>query len=131
MLFNNKPAEPSVRVANPGASVPVDFSWAGSVHWHAVGADGKWAMDRLLEYGVETGHIAQVDTATGHANINVDAAGENNIVLYPGANHAITDAIIGAALSEASAGDFLLMQNETCGQAYAAKTAKTPTTNNL
>ena len=65
-----------------------------------------------------------VDTPTGHANIHVDAAGDNNIVLYPGANNAITGQMIGAALSGASAGDFLLMQNETCGQAYAARTGK-------
>ena len=94
-------------------------------HIGAVGPDGKWAVERLLEYGVETQHIAAVDVATGHANINVDAGGENNIVLFAGANHAITDQMIGAALAEASPGDFLLMQNETCGQVYAAQTAKT------
>ena len=94
-------------------------------HIGAVGADGNWAVERLLEYGVETQHIATVDTATGHANINVDAQGENNIVLFAGANHAITDQMIGAALTEASPRDFLLMQNETCGQAFAAETAKT------
>ena len=94
-------------------------------HIGAVGADGRWATDRLLEYGVETQHIHVAGVATGHANINVDAAGENNIVLFPGANHAITDQMIGAALAEASPGDILLMQNETCGQVYAAQTAKT------
>lgn len=99
---------------------------AGRVaHIGAVGADGKWAVDRLLEYGVDTRHIAQVDVPTGHANINVDEGGENNIVLYSGANHAIRKQLIGAALTEASPGDVLLMQNETNGQLYAAKTAKT------
>ena len=110
-----------------GANMSVAAARAAArvAHVGAVGADGKWARDRLMEYGVDTRHIAVVDAPTGHANINVDASGENNIVLLPGANHAITEAMIGTALSEASPRDFLLMQNETCGQLYAAKTART------
>ncbi|MEW9920541.1 ribokinase [Marimonas sp. MJW-29] len=110
-----------------GANMSVAAARAAArvAHLGAVGPDGKWAVERLLEYGVDTRHIATVGTATGHANINVDAGGENNIVIFPGANHAISEAMIGAALAEASPGDFLLMQNETCGQAYAAATAKT------
>jgi len=95
------------------------------MHIGALGADGAWALERLLEYGVDTQHITVLDTATGHANIHVDAHGENNIVLFPGANHKISDGMIGAALAEASPGDFLLMQNETLGQVYAGRTAKT------
>ncbi|NNK15765.1 MAG: ribokinase [Sulfitobacter sp.] len=106
-------------------SVAAARAAARAAHIGAVGPEGKWAVDRLLEYGVDTRHIAQVTTATGHANINVDAAGENNIVIFRGANHEITEQMIGAALSEASPGDFLLMQNETCGQIYAAETGKT------
>ncbi|MGD9294022.1 MAG: ribokinase [Roseobacter sp.] len=94
------------------------------VHVGAVGADGRWASDRLMEYGVDTRHIAVVDRPTGHANIFVDESGENAIVLLPGANHAISDDTIGAALSEASAGDIFLAQNETNGQAYAARMAQ-------
>lgn len=110
-----------------GANMSVAAARAAArvVHIGAVGADGKWAVDRLLEYGVDTRHISTVVDATGHANINVDAMGENNIVLHPGANHAITDQMIGAALSEAGPGDFLLMQNETSGQTFAARTART------
>ena len=110
-----------------GANMSVAAARAGArvVHIGAVGADGDWAKDRLLEYGVDTQHISKVTSPTGHANICVDPGGENSIVLYPGANHAITKQMIGAALSEASPGDFLLMQNETLGQNYAAETAQT------
>jgi len=110
-----------------GANMSVAAARAGAriEHIGAVGQDGKWAVERLLEYGVDTRHVAILDTATGHANINVDQDGENNIVLFAGANHGITDQMIGAALTEASPGDVLLMQNETLGQSYAAKTAKT------
>jgi len=93
-------------------------------HIGAVGDDGRWTRERLMEYGVEVQHIARIEGPTGHANITVDAQGENSIVLFPGANVQLTEAIIGAALTEASPGDFLLMQNETNGQEYAASTAQ-------
>jgi len=93
-------------------------------HIGAIGKEGRWTCERLMEYGVDTPHIAQISEPTGHANIVVDAEGENSIVLFQGANVQLTEAIIGAALTEASPGDFLLMQNETNGQDYAATTAK-------
>ena len=110
-----------------GANMSVAAARAAArvMHIGALGQDGTWALERLLEYGVDTPHITVVDQATGHANIVVDDAGENNIVLFAGANHEITDQMIGAALTEASPRDWLLMQNETNGQPYAAETAKT------
>ena len=110
-----------------GANMSVAAARAGArvTHIGAVGVDGKWARDRLLEYGVETQHISVVPVPTGHANICVAEDGENSIVLFAGANHKVDDRMIGAALAEASPGDFLLMQNETLGQEFAAPTAKT------
>lgn len=106
-------------------SVAAARAAARTIHIGAVGEDGKWAVERLLEYGVDTRHIATLpEIPTGHAIINVDDAGENAIVLLPGANHVISEAAIGAALSEASPGDTLLIQNETNNQAYAAEMAK-------
>jgi ribokinase len=110
-----------------GANMSVAAARAAArvVHIGAVGRDGVWARDRLLEYGVDTQHIHTVNMATGHANISVDADGENSIVLFPGANDQLTKQMIGAALTEASSGSWVMMQNETSGQAYAAQTAKT------
>lgn len=109
-----------------GANMSVAAARAAAhvAHIGAVGGDGIWAMDRLTEYGVDTRHIATLETPTGHAIIMVDGAGENAIILFPGANQQITAAALGAALSEAAAGDTLLMQNETNGQAQAAEMAK-------
>ncbi|MEX5598235.1 ribokinase [Pseudophaeobacter sp. C1-32P7] len=106
-----------------GANMSVAAARAGShvCHIGAVGADGRWAVDRLLEYGVDTRHIAQIDTPTGHAIIAVDQDGENQIILFPGANRAISPDQIGQALSAASAGDILVMQNETNLQVDAAR----------
>jgi ribokinase len=92
------------------------------VHIGAVGADGRWAKDLLTEYGVDTRHIAVVDEVTGHAIILLDPAGENTIVINPGANHAISRDHIGLALAEASPGDMLVLQNETSEQAFCAET---------
>lgn len=113
--LGGKGANMSVAAARAGARVS---------HIGAVGPEGRWTRDRLMEYGVDTPHIAQIDAPTGHANIVVDQNGENSIVLFQGANVDLTEAIIGAALIEASPRDFLLMQNETNGQEYAATTAQ-------
>ncbi|CUH86533.1 Ribokinase [Phaeobacter sp. CECT 5382] len=109
-----------------GANMSVAAARAGSVVHHigAVGPEGGWAVQRLMEYGVDTRRIASVDVPTGHAIIAVDEAGENQIILFPGANRSITQDQIGLALSQASAGDILVLQNETNLQAEAAKMAR-------
>ena len=109
-----------------GANMSVAAARAAARVYHigAVGPDGVWASDRLLEYGVDTRHIARVADPTGHANICVDENGENEIVLFAGANRAISEAMIGKALAEASPGDSFVTQNETSGQAYAADMAR-------
>lgn len=109
-----------------GANMSVAAARAAArvVHVGAVGPDGAWAIERLMEYGVDTRHITQADMPTGHAIIYVDPQGENSIVIYHGANHAISAEMIGRALSEASPGDSFVTQNETSGQAEAVRMAK-------
>lgn len=115
--LGGKGANMSVAIARAAARV---------THIGAVGPEGGWTVDRLLEYGVDTRRIATLtDHATGHANISVDETGENQIVVFPGANRAITKDMVGAALSDAAAGDILVMQNETNCQEYAARMART------
>ncbi|MDX1782202.1 MAG: ribokinase [Thalassovita sp.] len=107
-----------------GANMSVAAARAGAHVHHigAVGTDGQWAIDRLAEYGVDTRTIATLDTLTGHAVIALDDAGENHIIVFPGANQAISRDAVGLALSDAAPGDILLMQNETNEQAFAAET---------
>ena len=109
-----------------GANMSVAAARAAArvCHIGCLGPDGAWAAERLLEYGVDTRFIAVQSEATGHAIIAVDTAGENSIVLYPGANHQQSQTVIAKALSQAHAGDWLLLQNETNTQSYAATTAK-------
>ena len=93
-------------------------------HIGAVGTDGRWAVERLLEYGVDTRQIAEVDVETAQAIIAVDDHGENSIILHSGANQAIPSSLIEAALSQASTSDWFVCQNETNQQRYAMELAK-------
>ncbi|WP_371224797.1 ribokinase [Roseovarius sp. 2305UL8-3] len=108
-----------------GANQSVAAALAGSqvTHIGAVGPDGGWAVEALMGYGVITSQIATVDTPTAHAIINVDRAGENAIVIYPGANHEQSLSWLETALSIASHSDLLLLQNETSLQVEAAEMA--------
>ncbi len=93
-------------------------------HIGAVGEDGRWAIQRLMEYGVDTRNIAVLDTETAQAMIMVDPQGENAIVLYPGANAVIPQVTLQAAIAEAETGDWLIIQNETNLQRTAAEMGK-------
>ena len=111
-FLGGKGANMSVAAARAAAHV---------CHVGAVGADGAWAVERLMEYGVDTRHIQKVAVPTGHAIVAVEPGGENQIVIFPGANRAIPEVAVQAALSEAAAGDSLLIQNETNAQCLAAR----------
>ncbi|SMX26177.1 Ribokinase [Pelagimonas phthalicica] len=108
-----------------GANMSVAVQRAGSpcVHIGSVGEDGDWALDRLRASGVDTDHV-HISQPTGHAIINVDDAGENAIVLYPGANRHVSMGSVQAALAEAKPGELFVTQNETNGQVEAAQLAK-------
>lgn len=113
--LGGKGANQSVAAARMGAEVH---------HLGAVGPEGRWTVDRLAELGVRVGEVMVADVATGHAIIAVDPAGENAIVLYPGANRAMTGCYVEAALARARPRDTLLLQNETGEQAVAARVAQ-------
>ena len=113
--LGGKGANQSIAVAKAGGQV---------FHIGAIGADGGWLADQMADAGVDTQFLSVIDVPTGHAIINVDDAAENVIVLFTGANRALTEEMVNEALSGAGAGDWLLLQNETNLGVYAAKTAK-------
>ncbi|MGP6088675.1 ribokinase [Antarctobacter jejuensis] len=108
-----------------GANMSVAAARAAArcVHIGAVGGDGGWTVQRLMEYGVYTQYISTVSADTGNALIAIDDAGENNIILYPGANHAIDEEQLRTALNDAQASDIFLTQNETNAQRTGAEMA--------
>ena len=112
--LGGKGANQSVAAARAGGAVR---------HIGAVGADGAWMRARLIAAGVECSAVAEVAGASGHAIITVDVAGENAIVLHPGANRVITGETVRAALAGAGPGDWLIMQNETSAQVEAGQIA--------
>lgn len=109
-----------------GANMSVAAARAGAVvhHLGAVGPDGGWMIERLAGYGVGIDHVARLDTPSGHAIITVDAAAENAIVIFPGANREIPEATVRQALNKAKPGDIFLAQNETGLQVEAATLAR-------
>jgi ribokinase len=112
--LGGKGANQSIAIARAGGKV---------AHIGAVGPEGAWTVKMLQAAGVDTGAVRVVDVPTGHAMITVDAAAENAIVLFPGANSLIADDQIAAALQKARSGDWLLLQNETNGGVAAARAA--------
>ncbi len=113
--LGGKGANQSVAAARAGARVR---------HIGAIGPEGGWMRAALQAAGVDCTHLAELDHASGHAIITVDAKGENSIVLFAGANREIPLPLIGQALQGAKAGDWLLVQNETNGQVEAARSAR-------
>ncbi len=109
-----------------GANQSIALAKAGGQVFHigAIGEDGRWLADQMADAGVDTQYLSVIDVPTGHAIINVDDEAENVIVLFTGANRALTEDMVNEALSDAGTGDWLLLQNETNLGVYAAKAAK-------
>jgi len=118
--------EHSVGLGGKGANQSVASARAGAQvrHIGAVGPEGDWCVKSLTQAGVDTRHIARTQVATGHANILIDPMGENQIILYPGANRAFSQDHVAEALSDAGPGDTLILQNETTVTVEAATLAK-------
>lgn len=121
-------ASVSVRtgLGGKGANQSVAAALAGAEvrHIGAVGPDGEALVARMSAAGVDCTHIARTETPTAHAIVMVDGAGENQIVIHPGANMAQDADVITQALATASPGDWLLLQNETSHQREAATEAR-------
>jgi len=109
-----------------GLNQSVALQRAGAAVYHAgcVGEDGVFLRDYLKDSGVDTSHVRVIDEATGHAVIQVNSEGDNCILLYPGANRCQTEDGMAQALADFSAGDLLLMQNETNGLQEMMRAAK-------
>lgn len=97
-----------------GLNQSVALARAGVTVSHAgkVGRDGVWLKDYLTKNGVCTELVGLSDVPTGHAIIQVNAEGDNCIILYGGANRDINEADVDLVLKGFSRGDILLIQNE-------------------
>lgn len=97
-----------------GLNQSVALARAGVKVAHAgkIGADGAFLEETLKLAGVDTRFLIRGEQPTGHAIIQVDRDGQNCILLYPGANRAITRDEICGVLDHMKPGTCLLLQNE-------------------
>lgn len=98
-----------------GLNQSIALARAGARVWHAgcVGmGDGSVLLEALTQSGVNIDLIAELDSPSGHAVIQVDRSGQNCILLYSGANRMQEKEAVDRALGCFGAGDFLLLQNE-------------------
>lgn len=108
-----------------GLNQSIAFARAGANICHAgmVGTEGTILTDLLKENGVDCHLIEPADVSSGHTIIQVDSKGENTIILYGGANQAITEPFVDRVLSEFGAGDFIVLQNEISSLEYVIRSA--------
>ena len=93
----------SLAAARAGAEV---------LHVGAIGAEGRFMADLLQESGADTSLLREVDGPSGHAIIEINAAGQNRIIVFGGANRSMTEDYIERVLAAAQPDDWVLLQNE-------------------
>ena len=108
-----------------GLNQSIALAKAGVNVYHAglIGSDGSILRQALEGHGANTDYLSQVDGPSGHAIIQLDKHGENCILVYPGANHQLTEELIEEILSHFESGDLLLLQNEVNNMPFIVKRA--------
>lgn len=94
----------SIAAARAGAPV---------IHAGCIGQNGAFLADLMLEAGVDISALLTLDAPNGHTVIEVNAAGQNRIIVYGGTNQMLTEDYLDTVLSKAEPGDLALLQNET------------------
>jgi ribokinase len=89
-----------------------------------IGADGRFLLDLLQSYGVNTSLVTEYEGSTGQALIQLDKNKQNAIVLYAGGNGRNTIADIERTLPNFTRGDIVLLQNEINQTAEIMEAAK-------
>ena len=109
-----------------GLNQSIALARAGAEAWHVglIGPEGSALAEALAEAGVTTTFVDTAEVATGHAVIQVTERGQNNIIVYGGANEAIEADRVREALASCSEGDYVLVQNETSVTGLAITEAK-------
>lgn len=85
---------------------------ARPAHAGLIGQDGQWLRELMEKDGVDCRFVKTVARDTGSAFIQVDANGQNSIVLDGGANRENDETFCREVLAEFGSGDLLLVQNE-------------------
>lgn len=117
---------PADHAGGKGANQSVAIAKAGAEIWMAgkTGKEAGWVLDILKASGVHTEFMHTYDGPTGHTIIQVTPEGQNSIILFSGGNTQNTREEIDQVLSEFSAGDYLVLQNEINEIPYIIEQAK-------
>jgi len=110
-----------------GLNQSVALGKAGVEVYHAgaIGEDGRFLVDFLKNARVHTDFVKVLpEEKSGHAIIQNDAKGENCIILFGGANQAITRGMVDEVLQEFGKDDYLILQNEINELGYIVERAK-------
>ena len=107
-----------VNCGGKGLNQSIAAAKAGSAVWHAglLGDTAGMLRDKLLQNGVDVRLLMPTAHAAGHAIIQVDASGQNCILLYGGTNQMLTKEFVDSAFDAFTAegeGGLVLLQNET------------------
>ncbi|MCW4153243.1 ribokinase [Halomonas sp. 18H] len=84
-------------------------------HWGRVSSVDAWVVPELESAGVGVQDVELTAEPSGHAIIQIDARGENAILLFSGANHGFTPERMKALVAQTTPGDTMLIQNECNG----------------
>ena len=105
-------------------SIALSKAGADTYHAGAIGIDGKFLLKQMEEAGVNTDCVTVLnDVRSGNAIIQNDKSGDNCIILYGGANQAITKKQVEEVLEQFEKGDFIVLQNEINELDYIVKCA--------
>jgi len=119
--------ELNVYTGGKGLNQSIAFARAGVETYQAgaIGTDGMFLLEQLKEAGVKTDLVKILDDVrTGNAIIQNDDEGDNCIVLFGGANQAITKEQVDEVFKDFTNEDYLLIQNEINELSYIVEKAK-------
>ena len=105
----------SIFCGGKGLNQSIAAAKAGNAVGHAgvIGEDGEALVEALKNNGVDASMIRRAPGRNGHAVIQVDAGGQNCILLYGGTNRELTEKYVDEVLAQTATDDIILLQNET------------------
>lgn len=98
-----------------GLNQSVALGRAGLSVYHAgnIGTGGEFLLDELKSAGVDICHVRILkDIPSGHTVIQNDKDGDNCILLFGGANQAVTKEQVDEVIQEFDPEDWIVLQNE-------------------
>lgn len=116
----------NVFTGGKGLNQSVALGRAGLSVYHAgnIGHGGEFLLDELKSAGVDTRYVRILtDIPSGHTVIQNDKDGDNCILLFGGANQAVTKEQVDEVIGNFDAGDWIVLQNEVNELGYIIERA--------